>query len=273
MFCYQCEQTAKGEGCKIKGVCGKEPEVAALQDLLTYAAQGLGMVAHAARQKGISDPAADRFTCEALFATLTNVDFDPEAFIPRIQRAVQLREDLKAKLPGESFSHDAANFTPASDLAGLVAQGEQCAPFSEEGWDPDAKSLRDTVIFGLRGVAAYADHAAILGQEDDRVYAFIHEALGATLNKGISVAEWVNLALRAGEANLWAMEKLDAGNTGTYGHPVPTPVPLGHKAGKAILVRRPRPEGSGRVIGAEPGQGHLCVHPTARCSPPTAIRS
>ncbi len=236
MFCYQCEQTAKGAGCNILGVCGKQPEVAALQDVLTYAIIGLGQVAHAARAKGISDPEVNRFTAEALFSTLTNVDFDPERFPPLIKRAAALREGLKAKLAGMSFPQGPANFQPAGDLAGLIAQGSLFGFKPVAGADPNITSLNHIVIFGLRGVAAYADHAAILGQQDDAVYAFIHKALAATQDTSLGLNDWVGLALATGETNIRAMELLDAGNTGTYGHPVPTAVPLGHKKGKALLV-------------------------------------
>jgi hydroxylamine reductase len=236
MFCYQCEQTAKGEGCTVLGVCGKDPQVAALQDLLTYAIKGLSLVAHQARQAGISDPGVNRFTAQAMFSTLTNVDFDPQRFLPMIKQAVDLREELKHRMGKNDWPEEAANFTLADTLNELVAQGEAHGFKSEQGWDPDAASLRDTVIFGLRGVAAYADHAAILGHEDEGVYAFLHEGMAATLDKSLSVTDWVGLALKTGEVNLKAMEILDAANTGIYGHPVPTQVPLGHKAGKAILV-------------------------------------
>lgn len=235
MFCYQCEQTAKGTGCTIQGVCGKDPEVAALQDLLTYAVIGLGQVAHAARQKGIVDAEVNRFTAEGLFSTLTNVDFDPDRFPPLIHKAVELRERLKAKLPGVAFS-GAAAFAPAADKAGLIAQAPAVFSFKQIGPDADLTSLKHLTIFGLRGIAAYADHAAILGQEDDEVYAFMHSALASLEDPALGVGDWVGIALKAGEANLKVMALLDAGNTGVYGHPTPTKVPLGHKAGKAILV-------------------------------------
>ena len=232
MFCYQCEQTARGEGCTKAGVCGKDPQVAALQDLVTYALQGLGQVASKA---GTVDNAIGHFTCGALFSTLTNVNFDGDAFVPIIKQATAYRDELKAKVQGE-IPTGPADFAPANDLAGLIEQGVKYNVFQEEGWDADCKSLRDTVIFGLRGLAAYADHAAILGQEDSAVYTFVYEALAATADKSIPLGDWVALALKVGEVNLKAMELLDAGNTGTFGHPEPTAVALGPKAGKAILV-------------------------------------
>lgn len=240
MFCFQCEQTAKGEGCKIMGVCGKTADVAALQDLLIYALKGLSVVATEGRKVGVVDRDVNVFTCEATFSTLTNVDFDPARIEALIHRAVELREQLKQKVKAAGGrideSIEAVNFRPASDRAGMVKQGEEHGVLSNGGIDPDIRSLRETLIYGLKGVAAYADHAQILGQEDDKVYAFVHEGLAATLNKNLGLNDWVNLVLRCGEANLRAMELLDAGNTSTYGHPVPTKVPLGHKKGKAILV-------------------------------------
>jgi hydroxylamine reductase len=240
MFCYQCEQTAQGKGCTKVGVCGKQPEVAALQDLLLYALKGLSLYATEGRKVGVHDHEANVFTCEALFSTLTNVDFDPERFKPLVNRAVALRERLKEKVKAAGgttqFPDGPATFKPEASLEGMIRQGENIGLKSDPSVDPDILALQHTTIFGIKGVAAYADHAQILGQEDDAVYAFIHEALAATQNKALTLNDWVGMALRCGEINLRAMELLDAGNTGTYGHPVPTQVSLGAKKGKAILV-------------------------------------
>ncbi len=236
MFCNQCEQTAKGQGCTAIGVCGKPPEVAALQDLLTYLVRGIGQVATKAREAGVVDNEVDRFVCEGLFSTLTNVDFDPERFVELIQRAAEIRDGLKAKLNGAQFAEGPATLQPASDQAGMVAQGLEHNIHKEDGWDEDIRSLREVVLYGLRGVAAYADHAAILGQEDDELYAGVHKALAALDDRSMGLDDWVGLVLEVGRLNLRTMELLDAANTGTYSHPVPTAVPLGHKKGKAILV-------------------------------------
>jgi hydroxylamine reductase len=240
MFCYQCEQTAKGEGCTVHGVCGKSPEVAALQDLLIYALRGLSLFVLEGQKKGVKDDAVNKFTCEAIFSTLTNVNFDQDRFPLLIQKAVELREGLKKKIADAGgktdFTEDAATFTPAADLDGLVKQAAKAGLKSDSKVDPDILSLQHILLFGVKGVAAYADHSRILGQEDDRVYNFIHEALVAPFNKELSADDWVKLVLKCGEINLKTMELLDAGNTGTYGHPVPTKVPLGAKKGKAILV-------------------------------------
>jgi hydroxylamine reductase len=239
MFCYQCEQTAKGTGCTVLGVCGKQPEVAALQDLLLYTLMGLSQVAVEGRKVGVSDPDVNVFTVKAAFSTLTNVDFDPERFVGLIGQAAKKRDKLKDKVRaagGKIESGGAAVFVPKSTLDELVKQAENVGLKSYPAANPDILSLKHTVLFGIKGVSAYADHAQVLGQQDEKVYAFVHEGLAAIQRDDLGVSEWVGLALKCGEAALKAMELLDAGNTGVYGHPVPTPVPLGHKKGKAILV-------------------------------------
>jgi len=240
MFCYQCEQTVKGEGCKKIGVCGKQPDVAALQDLLIYALKGLSRYAVEGQKVGVSDTVVDRFTCKAVFSTLTNVNFDADRFVDLINETVAVREQLKEKIQiagGKTdFAAGSAVFKPEADRQALIAQGETVGIMSDSSADPDIRSLRELLVYGLKGAAAYADHAAILGQEDEKVYAFMHEGLAATLDENLGVEDLVGLVLKCGEINLRAMELLDAGNTGTYGHPVPTAVPLGVKKGKAILV-------------------------------------
>lgn len=240
MFCYQCEQTAFGTGCLKVGVCGKSPEVAALQDVLTHALKGLALYAVEGRKVGVIDPAVNVFTAQALFSTLTNVDFDAARFLPLVNQCVALRDALKEKVKAaggrSDFSEAAAAFKPAGDIDGLVKQAEGVGFAAAPGENEDIRSLKHTLILGLRGVAAYADHAQILGQEDDAVYAFLHEGLAATLSDGLGLNDWVGLVLKCGAVNLRAMELLDAANTGSYGHPVPTKVPLGAKKGKAILI-------------------------------------
>jgi len=240
MFCYQCEQTAKGEGCTKIGVCGKQPDVAALQDLLNYVVKGLSLVAVEARKVGINDQEINQFTSKAIFSTLTNVDFDPERFVDLINEAVEKRDTLKEKVTAAGGHIDSGDgpltFKPEPASDALVAQGEKVGIQSDPDINPDILSLRELLIYGIRGMAAYIDHAAILGQEDDGVYAFMQEGMASTLNSELSVDDYIGLVLKCGEVNLKAMELLDAGNTGTYGHPVPTPVPLGARAGKAILV-------------------------------------
>ena len=240
MFCNQCEQTAKGVGCTQIGVCGKSGEVAALQDLLTYAVQGLSLVAVEARKVNIVDKKVDTFSLQAIFACLTNVDFDPLRFQNWITTAVTLREELKAKVEAAggnvTFSSPAASYTPAETVAGLVADGEALDFMNSLDENEDLRSLKQITVYGLRGLAAYADHAAILGKEDESIYVYIHETMANLAGGGQDLGALVALVLKCGEVNIKAMELLDAGNTETYGHPTPTEVPLGAKAGKAILI-------------------------------------
>ena len=240
MFCYQCEQTAKGKACTKGGVCGKPHDVATLQDLLVYALAGLSIAAVEGRRRGIDDREADVFTVEALFSTLTNVNFDAERFVTLIGQAVQTRDRLigKVKAAGGSLgpSVDALAFRPAGTLEGLVAQGENVGLKSYPAANADILSLKHTLLFGIKGIAAYADHAQILGQEDPAVYAFVHEGLSALLDETLGLEGALGLVLKCGGVNLRTMELLDAANTGAYGHPVPTAVSLGAKKGKAVLV-------------------------------------
>jgi len=240
MFCYQCEQTAKGEGCTVLGVCGKNADVAALQDLLIYSLQGLSQVAVEGRKVGVSDRGVNVFTLEAAFSTLTNVDFDPDRLVKLIKKSVELREQLKGKVRQAGGKVEVgvgpATFEAAATLDGLLQQAEVAVIKNYPAADADILALKHTLLFGIKGVCAYADHAQILGQEDDKVYAFIHEGLAATADPNLGLNEMLGLVLKCGEINFRTMELLDAGNTGRYGHPVPTPVPLGHKKGKAILV-------------------------------------
>ncbi|MDW7998183.1 MAG: hydroxylamine reductase, partial [Thermodesulfovibrio sp.] len=217
------------------GVCGKTPDTAYLQDLLTYALQGLAAYAKEALERGKLDSKVNKFIVEALFATLTNVNFDPEAIRSFIYEAVRLRDELKQK--GIKINEtDACKFKPADNPQELIKQGEEAnKKIFHSFTNEDIQSLKEITLYSLRGIAAYADHAQILGQEDEKVYAFIYEALDAMQRDG-DLNFWLNMVLKAGETNLRAMELLDAANTGRYGHPVPTVVPLGYKKGKAILV-------------------------------------
>src|SRR5208283_2493671 len=237
MFCYQCEQTAKGQGCTVAGVCGKTADVASLQDLLVYMLRGLSQLSIEACKAGIKDEKIYLFTCEALFSTLTNVNFDPEAIAAYIRKTAQLQEQLRSKLQSVKGNVNTAfNLPLEKTIEGLVAQGKRYGINSEPTIDPDLHSLQWLLTYGLKGVAAYTYHASLFGKKDSKVFDFIHEGLSAPLNKSLGANEFVGLVFKCGEINIRAMELLDAGNTETYGHPVPTKVPLGHKKGKAILV-------------------------------------
>lgn len=240
MFCYQCEQTFKGTGCTIQGVCGKHPEVAALQDLLIYALIGLSQVAVVGRKCDLNDKKINRFTVRAAFSTLTNVDFDPDRFVQLINEAVFLRNNLKQRITNTGKEFDLpdgpADLVPAPDIEEMIQQGKKVGINTYPADNPDILSLKHTVLYGIKGVSAYADHALILGQEDDRIYVYIHEGLSAIWRTDLTLENWLGTALMCGEAAFRAMELLDTGSTQVYGHPVPTKVTLGYTKGKAILV-------------------------------------
>jgi len=245
MFCYQCEQTSKGTGCTDFATCGKDEQTAVLQDLLMHATRGIAQYAHRARRLGAKDRAIDTFTIEALFTTVTNVNFDAVRIQGMIARAARILE--KARHLYESACRNAgqspetpagpATWRPAQDLASLVQQGERVSHLSRrDRYGADLAGLQELLLYGLKGAAAYADHAMILGHESDEIYAFFHEALDYLTNEHPTVDALVGLCLRCGEVNLKVMELLDAAHTGAYGHPVPTAVRVEPVKGKAILV-------------------------------------
>ena len=246
MFCYQCEQTAKGQGCTVRGVCGKDPETAALQDLRIYAVEGLSMYAHRARQFDVSDADADSFVFEALFATLTNVNFDPTRFQELIERACELRERLRKayEKAAQEAGHSAeplagpATFEPADSLSDLVQQGEAVSVEKRiERLGADVAGLEELLLYGLKGAAAYAYHAGELGFDDEAVYAFFHSALDyLTREDEHTVEDLLTWCLDCGKTNLRAMELLDTAHVSRFSDPEPTEVRIEPVKGKAILV-------------------------------------
>lgn len=245
MFCYQCEQTAQGSGCTNFGVCGKSPEVADLQDLLIHVTKGISMYAHRARALGVSDQEIDSFVVEALFTTVTNVNFDEERMEQMIRRAEIIRakarklyEDVAMSkgITPENLSGP-ATFELAKDKAGLISQGEQVTPESRAKKLGDVMAgLHDLILFGLKGSAAYADHAQILGKKSDEIYAGFHAFLDFLSKESFTEEELLGKAIEFGHFNLKVMELLDAANTDAYGHPEPTKVRVTPIRGKAIVV-------------------------------------
>ncbi len=241
MFCYQCEQTAKGSGCTVQGVCGKNPETAALQDLLIQAARGIGWYAHLAAGQGARDRSIGVFTVRALFTTITNVDFDPERIEGLIREAARVKESARAlaekagaRIPGEVPA--AAKWTPGESRERLLAQAAKAGLSSDRPENEDLRSLEHLLLFGLKGIAAYADHAHILGSDSDEIFDFLHKAL-ATLAEGKAGAdELVGLVLECGKINIAVMELLSQAHRARFGVPVPTPVSLGTRKGPAIIV-------------------------------------
>ncbi len=246
MFCYQCEQSAKGTGCTTQGVCGKDPETAKMQDLLLWQAKGISMYARrAAVTGGLHDREINKFVVEALFTTVTNVNFDAVRIEHIIRKGQAVKE--KARLMYENACKKAG--TPPSRLAGpatwnppqeykalLNEAPEKGINTRKKALGDDAAGLQELLTYGLKGMAAYADHALILGQEDENVYAFIHEALDFLTRTDPTVDELVGYNMKCGEVNLRVMELLDKANTDAYGHPVPTKVRVNPLKGKALLV-------------------------------------
>ena len=240
MFCNQCEQAANG-GCSKVGVCGKGPDVAALQDQLVYALKGIAFWADKARTKKIKDQEIDRFMLDGLFTTVTNVDFSAEEIAKLVRTAARLRDKAQAlfeKANGGAFAGEvpeaAKPFAPGT-TAELVVLGARHG-VKDATIDPDVKSVQEIIIYGMKGYAAYAHHALVIGLENDEIYAFTHKALATTLDRSLGLMDFVGLAMECGRINLVTMELLDKANTDSFGHPVPTPVQLGTRAGKAILV-------------------------------------
>ncbi len=238
MFCYQCEQASKGTGCDTFGICGKNPQVAALQDLLLASAQGISRLAHsAAASSGRRDGDLDLFVIEALFTTVTNVDFDPDRLDAMIDRGAELLARARETAPAPAANDVYALLEPAADRAERVAQA---AAFNvakrHAAFGDDVAGLIDLVVYGLKGSASYADHARILGYADDQINADFHRLLSVTADPAPTADALLTAALQTGELNLRVMELLDSANTGSYGHPEPTAVNTGAVAGKCILV-------------------------------------
>jgi len=215
------------------------------QDVLRHATKGISMFAHRARELGAKDHNIDVFVVQALFTTITNVNFDPERLQELIRKAAELRDKAKGlyeaacakagKTPKRLGG--AANWTAANDVEGLVKQGEEVSISNEkQEFGDDIAGLMELYLYGLKGAAAYADHAQILGVESDEVYAAFHEALDFLSKQSFTVEELLGRCLAAGELNLDVMELLDKANTGTYGHPEPTAVRITPVKGKAIVV-------------------------------------
>jgi len=245
MFCYQCEQTSKGEGCQTLGVCGKDETTATLQDLLIHVIKGVAMYAHRAAKLGASDPEIDAFTIKAIFSTLTNVNFDPDRLVELIHEAITTRDTARDMYERASvmagiapaYLGGPAAWIPAESLEGLLAQGQQTllpVRFLAEG--KEIANLQELVLYGLKGVAAYAAHALALGAGDPVAYGKIHEVLDFLTQPAPRAEELLANALAVGELNYRVMEILDKAHTETFGHPVPSKVRLHARKGKAILV-------------------------------------
>ena len=237
MFCYQCQETAKGTGCTISGVCGKPENVAKLQDLLIYTLKGIAIYAVQARERKLIRPDVDKFIMESLFSTITNANFDKNRFIERIQDGLTLREDFKQAIlrVGGTIPenlHDAATWTAPADQ--FEAKAALVGVLATE--NVDVRSLRELLTYGLKGIAAYAEHAYTLEYKEAGIFAFIEKALAATLDDTLVTSDLVALVLEAGKFGVDVMALLDKANTTSYGNPELTKVNLGVRNNPAILI-------------------------------------
>jgi hydroxylamine reductase len=236
MFCFQCQETAKNQGCTVKGMCGKPEETADLQDLLIYICKGIALYGEKLKQQGTVDKDAARFICRALFTTITNVAWDDDVIIDRIRESLDVRETVKEKLGGAMPGSLPDCATWASDsreeiLAKALSDEVRITAAQNE----DVRSLRELLIIGCKGIAAYADHAGILGHEKEDIYGFLMEALAST-TRDLSVEEMVDMVMKAGSTAVNTMALLDQANTSAYGNPEITEVNIGVGRNPGILI-------------------------------------
>lgn len=239
MFCFQCQETAGCSGCTVVGVCGKNEEVAKIQDLLIFVTKGLATVINEGRKIGVLDKALNRVIIDNLFITITNANFDFKAIEEKVKNTLNLREDLRRKIElkggnskGENFKECATwNFKNSEDM---MKKASQVGVLSTE--NEDIRSLRELIMYGLKGLAAYVEHAMNLGHDKEEIHEFISETLVKTLDDSLSLEELINLSLKTGEFGVLGMKLLDEANTLSYGHPEMTKVNIGVRKNKGILI-------------------------------------
>jgi len=238
MFCYQCQEAAKGTGCTVAGVCGKKSNVANMQDLLMFVMKGISIYSTAAREKGVEDAEVNKFIFDGLFATITNANFDREVFIDRVKKGLELRESIKntaiksgADLP--ETLHESATWFADTEEA-FDAKSVEVGVLSTH--NEDVRSLRELVIYGMKGLAAYTEHAYNLDLENPELYAFMQRALAATTNDALTIDELVALTLETGKYGVEAMALLDKANTSRYGNPEISKVNIGVSDKPGILI-------------------------------------
>lgn len=231
MFCYQCEQTFRSEGCVTKGVCGKDPDVAALQDMLIHQIEGIAFLA----KDQVPDKPTAFFVIEALFSTLTNVDFSSNRFYKLLEEAQQIKDRLYKQVQPAGKTPAAVAYKLPENRTQILIQAHLLNLFKANA-DPDVQSLKDTLLFGMKGMAAYAHHAWVLGYMDDEVNQWFMKGLAAVVDPTLTMQDVLALVMEFGGINLKCMELLDRANTTTYGHPEPTHTLISRKKGPFIVV-------------------------------------
>lgn len=232
MFCYQCQEAAKGTGCEIKGVCGKNEEVAKLQDLMIYTLKGIADIVVKGGLNVEEITGVNHKVLNGLFMTITNANFDEAAFAKELKVMLALRDQLRVKVNAADL-HDAATFTVGT-VDEMLAKAAKVGVLATE--NEDVRSLRELITYGLKGLAAYTHHALNAGKEKDTLYTFVYEALAALLNDSLSADDLVALTLKTGEFGVNAMALLDEANTSKYGNPELTSVNIGVRKNPAILI-------------------------------------
>lgn len=231
MFCFQCQETAKGTGCILSGICGKTPEVANMQDLLLFVVRGIAVYNQALRKDGRSSARADKFIFDALFTTITNANFDKHAIIKKIKKGLELKKDLSNQVtiehaPDEcTWYGDETEFEEKAQTVGVLRTS-----------DEDIRSLKELVHYGIKGMAAYVEHAYNLGYENPEIFAFMQYALAELTREDITVDELITLTLATGNHGVQAMAQLDTANTSHYGNPEISEVNIGVRNNPGILV-------------------------------------
>lgn len=237
MFCYQCEQTAGGKGCTKMGVCGKTPEVAALQDLLIYQIKGISCYAKEIVEKGENvDKSIVSFIENSLFTTLTNVNFDADVHVEMLRESQKIKESLRKKVGKIKNDTDHATYNLSESKAEMLKDAKKAGIMYDQELDPDIRSLRQTIVYGLKGISAYGHQARELGYYDDQVDNFYIRALEATTDDNLSVEELIRWTMRTGDMSIAVMKKLDEANTTVYENPSPHKVNVHIKKGPFIIV-------------------------------------
>ena len=237
MFCYQCEQTAGGKGCTKMGVCGKTPEVAALQDLLIYQIKGISCYAKEIVEKGENvDKNIVIFIENSLFTTLTNVNFDADVHVEMLKESQKIKEKLRKQVGKIKNDTDHATYNLSETKADMLKDAKKAGIMYDQNLDPDIRSLRQTIVYGLKGISAYGHQARELGYYDDQVDNFYVRALEATTDDSLSVEELIRWTMRTGDMSVAVMKKLDEANTTVYENPTPHKVNVHIKKGPFIIV-------------------------------------
>ncbi len=233
MFCYQCEETMNGEGCTNNGVCGKKGEIADLQDELVYVLKSIAFYNQKAREAGISEKSTDEFMLDALFSTITNTDFRATGIRDRIDRGLNIQSEIRQKLLEKKlFNEDDLPEIATLNPENLKERNTSILATENE----DIRSLRELLIYGIKGIAAYSHHAIMLGRNNKKVNSFIEEALVATTDDSLTDKKLISLILKCGEKGFDVMAELDMANTATFGNPEPTPVNIGTRDRPGILI-------------------------------------